>query len=363
MLLADLVIGAAYLWVALALYVFARRRPDFPYPRIMMMFAAVFAACGLSHLTDAATLWLPWYGAQAMFKAVVAVVSIPAALAMWRLVPQALLLPSPAHLAKVNAELAAEVAQHRVTERELRTAKEAAEAASRAKSDFLATISHELRTPLNAVIGFADGLRHGYFGPLAEKQLGYIGAIHTSGVHLLRLINDILDISKIDSGKFAIDDEPVDLGALVQSCLSLLQPRAAEAEVTISVRSDQGDQPMVHGDPMRLKQVLLNLMDNAVKFTPKGGSVTISAARDGDGGMRLTVADTGIGMRAEDIPKAFEMFSQIENPMTRRFGGTGVGLPLTRALVALHGGAIEVDSAPGAGTRVTVLLPPERVLA
>jgi signal transduction histidine kinase len=357
----DALIGLSYVSVAMSLGIFAWRRPDFPYPGIMAIFAMVFAMCGLSHFTDAASLWLPWYGAQALFKAAVAVVALPAAWAMWKLLPQALRLPSPETLRRANSDLAREIAQHRLTEEQLRAAKETAELASRARSDFLATMSHELRTPLNAVIGFADALTLNYFGSLNDRQHDYISSIHASGLHLLRLINDILDISKIDAGMLAIDEGDVAIPEVVAACVGLMAGNAGDAGVAVVTVVDSG-LPRVRGDALRLKQVVLNLLSNAIKFTPRGGRVTIQVARLDDGPLTIEVADTGIGMRPEDVPKAFEMFTQIENPLTRRFSGTGIGLPLTRSLVELHGGRVKLDSVPGRGTTVTVCLPHERLL-
>ncbi|MGE5546206.1 MAG: sensor histidine kinase [Solirubrobacterales bacterium] len=345
---AEVLLGISYVSVACTLVIFSRRRPDFPYPRLMLLLALVFASCGVSHFTDVATLWVPAYMLQVGFKAVVALFSVPAAALMWMLLPRALELPSPASLRDANASLA--------------TAKEAAEHASRAKSNFLATMSHELRTPLNAVIGFADVLQMQMFGPLNGKQAEYVAAIRESGRHLLHLINDILDITKIDAGRVELEEGPVSLFDVVQSCVALEKGHAAEGGVDLVV--DRGPAiPLVSGDALRLKQVVLNLLSNAVKFTPKGGRVSVAIGRDDDGGIVLTVADTGIGMDPGEIPRAFEMFTQIGDAMARSHGGTGVGLPLTKALVDLHGGHIAVASAPGKGTTVRVSLPPSRILA
>ncbi|MDO8604974.1 MAG: ATP-binding protein [Phaeospirillum sp.] len=361
MLVSELVIAGCYISVAASLAVFAQRRPDFPYPGIMTLFAVVFSLCGVSHVFEAAALWLPWYGVQALFNAAVALLAIPAAWKMWALIPQALALPSPHHLQQANAELAREVTGRRKTEASLREAMEVAESASRTRSAFLATMSHELRTPLNAVIGFADALRHQFFGGLNDKQRDYVDSIHDSGQHLLCLINDVLDISKIDAGKLELSDDRVDLAEIVGSCITVVGGHAREAGVALTVACSPAV-PNIRGDALRLKQIVLNLLSNAIKFTPRGGRVMVGLDLEAKGGVTLEVRDTGIGMRPEDVPKAFEMFIQIDNPMVRRFGGTGIGLPLTRSLVELHGGRVELESTPDRGTRVTVHLPADRLL-
>lgn len=361
MLGSEIVIGGCYLSVAGSLGVFAMRRPDFPYPGIMTLFALVFALCGLSHLVEALVLWFPLYGVQAVFNTMVAILAVPAAWKMWRLVPEALTLPSPRHLQEANAELANEIAEHRQTEANLCDAIEEAESASRSRGAFLATMSHELRTPLNAVIGFADALRQPFFGDLNAKQRDYVESIHDSGQHLLSLINDVLDISKIDAGKLELCDDPVDLVAVVAECIKLVSGHSRDAGVTLVVDSPT-EAPMIRGDLRRLKQVVLNLLSNAIKFTPRGGTVTTRVELEPEGGVTVSVSDTGIGMKPEDVPKAFEMFTQIANPFSRKFSGTGIGLPLTRSLVELHDGRVSLHSVLGQGTRVGVHLPALRII-
>ena len=244
----------------------------------------------------------------------------------------------------------------------LRQAKEAAEVASRVKSEFLATMSHELRTPLNAVLGFAEMIRDARSGPVDTKYRDYAGDIHSSGEHLLALISDILDISKIEAGRLELHEERISIGALAARCLSLIAPKAEDAGIAVRVRLPP-ELPMVRADEMRLKQAMLNLLSNAVKFTPRGGSIEIAAALVEDGGLEATIADTGIGMRREEIPVALEPFRQVDSKTTRNFGGTGLGLPLARRLMELHGGYLKIASAVGLGTTVTMGLPRERVVA
>ncbi len=246
--------------------------------------------------------------------------------------------------------------------RELRMAKEEAETASRSKSEFLANTSHELRTPLNAIIGFADLLAGQKFGPLGNpRYVNYAVDIRDSGEHLLELINDVLDLSKVEYGKLELQEEPLDIVAAAESCLRLIRPRAEAAQVALAAELPPG-LPALRGDDRRLKQILLNLLSNAVKFTPAGGSVVLRARADAEG-FHLSVADTGIGIAAADLAKALSPFGQVDSRLARRYPGTGLGLPLTKAMVELHGGRLRIDSRVGLGTTVTVSLPPQRLLA
>jgi signal transduction histidine kinase len=334
-------LGLAYISVAATLGIFTWKRRDFPFPMLLALFAVVFAACGVSHLTDVLTLWVPAYVAQVAFKVVVALFSVPAAVAMWALLPAALALPSP---------------------QALRAARDSAEQASRAKSHFLATMSHELRTPLNAILGFSEALALRMFGPLNDRQADYVTSIRSSGGHLLRLINDILDLTKVDAGRMELDEGTVDLAAVAMDAANLVRGHAQDAGVALTVEVSTR-LPKVTGDALRLKQVVLNLLSNAVKFTPSGGAVHIGGVEAADGSVRLAVVDSGIGMDPEDIPRVFTMFTQVAGPLARSHGGSGIGLPLSKALVELHGGRLEIDSALGRGTRAEVVLPAERVLA
>ncbi|GAB3117632.1 sensor histidine kinase [Novispirillum itersonii] len=241
---------------------------------------------------------------------------------------------------------------------DLRVAKEQAELASRAKTEFLANIGHELRTPLNAIIGFSDAIRSGVFGPVQPPQYGeYARDIMDSGRHLLDIINDILDVSRIDVGMMVLQPEAVDLAQIADSALRLISVRAVAAGVTLHSEIPSG-LPSYWGEGRRLKQVLVNLLGNAVKFTPEGGSVTLRLwQEEPDGTLCLSVRDTGIGMRPEDIPVALTPFRQVDNRLARRYEGTGLGLPLSKAFVELHGGTLTLHSAPDQGTDALVRLP------
>jgi len=236
-----------------------------------------------------------------------------------------------------------------------RQAREAAERADRAKSSFLATMSHELRTPLNAVIGFSQIIEQGMFGPQPARYREYATLIRRSGEHLLTIINDILDIAKLQSGKTELRLESAALAPIIDEAVRLVAPRAEAARLSL-VQDIAPGLPPVRVDLTRIRQVLLNLLSNAIKFTPPDGSVTVTA-RARDETVEIAVRDTGIGMDEADIPKALEPFGQISNAMTRAHEGTGLGLPLSKSLVELHGGRFSLASRPGAGTTVTINLP------
>ncbi len=258
-----------------------------------------------------------------------------------------------AALERVRDELEARVAERT---RELRLAKDAAEAADRTKSAFLATMSHELRTPLNSIIGFSGILLHGLAGPLNEEQRKQLTMVQNSARHLLALINDVLDISKIEAGQLEIRTERFDLGASAAKVVESLRPSAEHKGLALSLQLE-GRLASYCGDQRRIEQVLMNLLSNAVKFTDSGGCEVRCSERDGS--ILVSVRDTGIGIAAGDLPALFRPFHQLDQGLARRHEGTGLGLSISKRLVEMMGGGISVESRPGAGSTFCFTLPPQ----
>jgi len=242
-------------------------------------------------------------------------------------------------------------------EAQLQSALLSAQDASQAKSNFLALMSHELRTPLNAIIGFSEILSEELFGPHSVKRYGdYAADIHGAGVHLLKLINDILDLSKLEAGKLNLELEAVDVGELLKDCQKFVTLRAEEKGLATALEVPP-DLPLLRADRLRLKQIILNLLSNAIKFTPPRGDVEVGAELEADGAIAIWVRDTGVGMAPEMIPFAMEPFRQIASPMARKTEGTGLGLSLVKSLTEQHGGDVTIESALDKGTCVRVRFP------
>ncbi len=243
---------------------------------------------------------------------------------------------------------------------DLREMKDVAEQANRAKSEFLATMSHELRTPLNAIIGFSEFIKSETLGPInVPRYRDYLNDIHNSGNHLLSIINDILDMSKIEAGEMKVADESVDLADTVAKCVRLMADQAAKGGVTIDVDVPR-DLPILSGDRRMMSQIVLNLLSNAVKFTPPAGKVSLAVSNGADG-VLIAVRDTGIGIPADELDVVLEPFHQADSSDKRVYGGTGLGLSLVKSMVELHGGSIEIRSVEGEGTEVDIRFPAERM--
>jgi signal transduction histidine kinase len=259
------------------------------------------------------------------------------------------------------SELEATKVELEQTAEKLSLAAKAATAADQAKSQFLASMSHELRTPLNAILGFSEILKDQSAAPTeGDRVRAYAKNIFDSGTHLLALIDEILDISKLDAGRLDLREEPLDVGVVVASCMNLTEIHAAKANIRLE-SAVPANFPLLNADDRRIRQILLNLLSNAIKFTEEGGRVQVSA-RAGQDGIAIAVSDTGIGMAEKEIPVALSRFGQINSSLSRRHTGTGLGLPLSKGLAELHGGTLSIESAAGVGTTVTVLFPPNRMI-
>ncbi len=265
-------------------------------------------------------------------------------------------------LQRAYEELEQEHAIQEQLTHQLAVAKDEAEMSSRTKTAFLANMSHELRTPLNAVIGFSTTMEKEVFGPLGHvKYKEYARDIAASGEHLLSIIDDILDVSKVEAGKLDLLEEVVDIEDIVQSAMSLTHERTQHAGVNVRVELAEG-LPRLNADRRKLKQVLLNLVSNAIKFTDAGGNVTVSVSCVRDGGVMIVVADTGIGIAAHVLEKVLAPFGRANTPRDRNYEGTGLGLPLSKSFIELHGGTLTINSVLGTGTEITVYLPKSRTI-
>lgn len=245
----------------------------------------------------------------------------------------------------------------------LRLAKEQADAANHAKSSFLANMSHELRTPLNAIIGFSEMMMKETFGPLGhEKYLEYMGDVHLSAKHLLEIINEVLDMSKIEAGRLEIHAQNIDLPALCDAVCRIVTSRVFSADIKIK-QSHENDIPMLYADPRLVRQILINLVTNAVKYSEKGGTIDVKIIKEKNGSLSLIVQDEGEGIPQERIQEAMEPFGQIYDPTkSSNYQGTGLGLPLAKAMAEMHDGELSLQSEVGKGTKVTVTFPKERVI-
>ena len=223
-------------------------------------------------------------------------------------------------------------------------------------------MGHELRTPLNSIIGFAETMIRGVFGDMGNpKYREYANDIHDSGTHLLNLINEVLDVSKVEAGAMKIHETNVDLARSMKECTAMMKYEAKKVGIDLRLTLDR-NLPVFRGDDLRLRQIFLNLLSNAIKFTPAGGRITLNAGLDERGGLLISVEDTGIGIEPEDLRRILLPFEQVEGHMERSTKGTGLGLALSKSLTELHGGELSLESKPGAGTTVTLRFPPERAL-
>jgi signal transduction histidine kinase len=360
--ISDALISMAYLTIPVTLIYFIRRRRDMPFNWMFVAFGVFILACGSTHMAEIWVVWRPDYVPLVILKAITAVASVLTAIALVRLVPVALQIPSPGQLAAVNAEL-------QRTNAELRAAMERAEVANRAKSAFLAAMSHELRTPLNAILGYTQILKRDKH--LSPSQQTGLSTIHQGGNHLLALINDVLDLSRVEAGKMEFYPKPVRLGELLTVIADIMRVRAEQKSLHFELELAGGLPLAVAVDETRLRQILLNLLGNAVKFTDHGavrlrvspvvpgvlnapGSAASANSPAADAPdialLRFEVLDEGVGIDPSLVETIFAPFEQVGDA-ARRVGGTGLGLAISRQLVRHMGGELNVESAPGRGSR------------
>src|SRR5437870_9704660 len=342
--ISDLLITLAYVSIPITLVHFVRKRRDLPFDWMFLCFGVFIMACGATHAMEVWNLWHGAYWLAGVLKAITAFASVPTAVLLLQLVPKALALPSPEDVRKANKALV--------------RANEEAERASRFKDQFLSTMSHELRTPLNSVLGFSALLAEERYGTLNERQARYVSHIHNGGQHLLNLINDILDLSKIEAGRLELAIENVLVPTAFAEVTSTLRSLVEKKSQTLSQFAATG--LAIRADSTRFKQVLMNLVGNAIKFSPAGGRIELVAHKT-DGQVRVEVRDTGPGIPPEEQKRIFDAFYRFSQS-GEATEGTGLGLAITRRLVELQGGQLGLQSQPGQGSCFFFSLPAATVL-
>ena len=349
-IVSDFATFGAYYAIPAILFYFARKREDFPFTKLFWLFGVFILACGTVHLIEAIIFWYPIYRVSGMMKFITAVVSWATVIVLIRYIPRVLHLPS---IAATNERLKLEITQREHIQQRLKESEALALAASQAKSEFLANMSHEIRTPMAAILGFADVL----LGQLKDPDnRNCVLVMKRNGRHLLELINDILDLSRIEAGKMDLDVESVSLVHLVSEVQSLMHVRAAEKKLEFHAEFTGEVPEQIKTDPTRLRQVLINLIGNAIKFTEKG-SVVLTIILKSDALLTFSVRDTGIGMSVEQQEHLFKPFSQGDSSVTRTYGGSGLGLAISNRLTAMLGGDISMESELGVGSTFTVTIP------
>jgi signal transduction histidine kinase len=359
----DSIVAIAYYSIPLLLIYFVSKRRDLPFRGIFWMFSIFILSCGTTHALDVLTIWYPAYWAVGAAKAMTAIASLVCAIALIPLMPRALAIPTRSRLEDTNRELEREVAECKRdisdckrTQLELARARDEALEASRLKSVFVANISHELRTPLNGIIGFSQLLYAGHIAPPSAEYKRSIGDILSGARHLLSLINDVLDLAKVETGKMEFTPEPIEPAALVEEVRSVVRGMAAQKNIQIEAAvAPQLGQLVL--DCARLRQVLYNYLSNAIKFSGDGARVAIRMRPEGNEWFHLEVEDNGEGIRTEDLAKLFIEFNQLDSSFKRRYEGTGLGLALTRQIVEAQGGRVGVTSEPGKGSIFWAVLP------
>lgn len=372
-IVSDLLITFSYYSIPVALIYFAKRRRDLAYNWMFLMFAFFIILCGTTHIFNIVSIWAPVYRLDGIVKLLTGIISISTAILLWRLMPHALALPSQMEIAQRKDELEVLVQQRtqeltmanealRQSEENFKALAEKSETASRAKSEFLANMSHELRTPMNAVVGLSHILSLNKALPIKEAEM--VRTLQLSAQSLMGLINDLLDISKIESNRLQIEHIPFKLSEVINEVFSVLSVKAEEKHIALHCDYSPTNEEHFLGDPLRIRQILINLVSNAIKFTNEGGvNVTVDSylLDKGKTEFRIRVADTGIGIPKEKIDSIFDKFIQADTSITRKYGGTGLGLAISKNLAEMMGGTICAESEYGSGAIFTLQLPLEQV--
>ncbi|MGQ0593230.1 MAG: ATP-binding response regulator [Gammaproteobacteria bacterium] len=353
----DLVIGLSYFAISITLvYLIHRARRDIPFQWVFLAFGLFIIACGVTHFMEVWTIWQPTYWLSGYVKLITAAVSVATAVVLPPLVPKVLMLIQAVKLSEERK------AQLESVHGELAEARDAALEATRLKSEFLANMSHELRTPLNAIIGYSEMLAEEAEDAGRDNDLGDLQKIRAAGKHLLALINDVLDLSKIEAGKMEVHLETFDVPAMLQEVVSTIAPLVEKNGNRLEVRCAEG-LGALRADLTKVRQALFNLLSNACKFT-SSGVVTLAVGRervDGADWLRFGVSDTGIGISPEQMKRLFQAFSQADASTSKKYGGTGLGLIISRRFCQMMGGDITVESTPGQGSTFTIRLPIDNV--
>ncbi|MFY9288993.1 MAG: ATP-binding protein [Alphaproteobacteria bacterium] len=371
----DILIGIAYFSIPVAILAFARRRRDLPFRSLYILFGLFIVLCGTTHFISVWVQWNPDYGIEGIVKGLTAIASVITGIMVYRLMPAAITMPSPAELhamnqqlkevnvrteeevAKRTAELQATNEQLQESEKKLQIALRNANMASHAKSDFLANMSHEIRTPMNAIIGLTSYLM--WTEGLTARQRECLQTIDMSASALMDLIDDLLDITKIEARQIELDYRPFNLRTIIDECVAIMAVRAQEKGLYLKQHTASDMITDFVGDPVRIRQVITNLLGNAAKFTDRGGidfHVSTQKVLNDQAEVTLKISDTGIGIKPENIPHIFEKFTQGDSSIKRKYGGSGLGLAIAWNFVTQMKGRIDVDSQPGRGSCFTVKL-------